>query len=95
MMFDDIEWDIKEYPIKGKMITGQFSVSLNQMMSIRSPDMEIKEELTRQLAQAILQYKLAEFTVQENPVDMSKMYRVRCFMTPDDHVRILRVHGTK
>jgi uridine kinase len=42
------------------------------------------------MVNVILENKLAEFTMLENPVDMSKTYRVRCFLTPDEDVRLIR-----
>ena len=91
-MFDDIEFNIKEYPIKGKIVVGQYTLSLSQMLQLPSGQVEsiIKQELCKRMVEAILENKLAEFTMQENPVDMSKMYRVRCFLTPDEDVRLIR-----
>jgi len=41
-MFDDIEFNIKEYAIGGKMVTGKCLVSDSQYMSISIPDKELK-----------------------------------------------------
>jgi hypothetical protein len=91
-MFDDIEFNIKEYPIKGKMVVGQFTVNLSEMLQLRNDLVEsiIKESLCKSMVNVILENKLAEFTMLENPVDMSKTYRVRCFLTPDEDVRLIR-----
>lgn len=91
-MFDDIEFDIKEYTIQGKMVIGEFDLSLNKLMHLTDAKAEhlIKEELANSLAKFILENKLAEFTMQEDNNNMSKRYRVRCFLTPDDQVRLIR-----
>ena len=91
-MFDDIEFNIKEYPIKGKMVVGQFTVILSEMLHLPTGQVEnfIKESLCKGMVNFILENKLAEFTMLENPVDMSKTYRVRCFLTPDEDVRLIR-----
>ena len=95
-MFDDIEFNIKEYAIGGKMVTGKCLVSDSQYMSISIPDKElkvaIKKDLAKQLAIHLIENKLVEFTMIKDPVDMSRMYHVRCFVTPDEQVRLLRTH---
>lgn len=91
-MFDDIEFNIKEYPIKGKMVVGQFTVNLSEMLQLPSGQVEsiIKQRLCESMVNFILENKLAEFTMLESPINMSKMYRVRCFLTPDEDVRLIR-----
>lgn len=93
-MFDDIEFNIKEYPIGGKMVTGKCIVSDSQYMSISIPDddlkVAIKKDLAKQLAMYLIDNKLVEFTMMQDPMDFSRMYHVRCFVTPDDQVRLLR-----
>lgn len=91
-MFDDVEFDIKQYAIQGKMVIGSYELSLSKhlQLSDAAAHQLIKEELTKGLAKFILENKLAEFTHQEDQLNMSKRYRVRCFLTPDDQVRLIR-----
>ena len=93
-MFDDIEFNIKDYAIGGKMVTGKCIVSDSQYMSISIPDddlkVAIKKDLAKQLAMYLIENKLVEFTMMQNPIDNSRMYHVRCFVTPDEQVRLLR-----
>jgi hypothetical protein len=94
-MFDDIEFNIKEYPIKGKMVVVQFTLNLSEieMLELQNGQIAnniIKESLCKSMVNVILENKLAEFTMLENPVDMSKKYRVRCFLVPDEDVRLIR-----
>ena len=93
-MFDDIEFNIKEYPIGGKMVTGKCIVTDDQYMDLRLSDddlkLAIKKDLAKQLALHLIDNKLAEFTMRENAADFSRTYHVRCFVTPDDQIRILR-----
>ncbi len=53
-MFDDIEFNIKEYPIGGKMVTGKCIVTDAQYMDLRLSDddlkLAIKKDLAKQLA---------------------------------------------
>lgn len=96
-MFDDIEFNIKDYSIRGKMVTGYFNMPLSQFMHLSDAKAQyiIKEELVKALAKFILENRLAEFTMQEDHINMSKLYRVRCFMTPDDQVRMIRTVDNK
>jgi len=92
-MFDDIEFNIKEYPIKGQMVIGQ--VILKEIDLVMIPlgvdiKTHIKENLLKRLVNHMLENKLAEFTVTDDPVNASKLYRVRCFVTPDEQVRLIR-----
>lgn len=92
-MFDDIEFNIKEYPIKGQMVVGQVIIKEIDLINIpHGVDIKthIKENLLKKLVNYMLENKLAEFTVTDDPVGASKLYRVRCFMTPDDQVRLIR-----
>ena len=92
-MFDDIEFNIKQYAIQGKMVIGQ--VILKEIDLINIPlgvdiKTHIKENLLKRLVNHMLENKLAEFTVTDDPVGASKLYRVRCFVTPDEQVRLIR-----
>lgn len=92
-MFDDIEFNIKQYPIQGKMVVGE--ITINQIDLINIPhDVGIKEHikgnLLKKLVNYMLENKLAEFTVTDDPLNASKLYRVRCFVTPDEQVRLIR-----
>jgi hypothetical protein len=77
------------------MITGTFTVSAETIMQIRS-DSEFSQYLKMQmancLAKAMIENNLLEFTTQEDHAHNQKHVRVRGFMTPNDQVKILRVH---
>ena len=92
ILFDDIEFNIKQYAIQGKMVVGKFTLSLGQ--SLQNSDAQInhliKEELAKSMAKFILENSLAEFTMREDHLNMAKEYRVRCYLTPDEQVRLIR-----
>lgn len=89
-MFDDIEFDIKHYTIGGKLVTGTYIVPQHiiELHSI-TPQL-VKEQLLKQLIDCVLTNNLAEFTRVENPIDQTYVYRVRCYLAPNDQVKILR-----
>jgi hypothetical protein len=92
MMFADIEFNIKEYPIQGKMVVGQFTLSLNEALHLSDASAAalIKKEMSERMAQYIIENGLAEFTMQEDMLNMAKVFRMRCFLTPDEQVRLIR-----
>lgn len=77
----------EDYAIKGKML--QTSVMSELEMSGMS-EMEMKRFIARELVDALINHKLIEFTSIINPSTITKMYRGRVFVTPDDQVRIIR-----
>ena len=91
----DFKFEFEDYAIGGKMITGTFTVTAEMMVQIRS-DAEfseyVKMQMANRLAKAMIENNLLEFTTQEDYTHQQKHVRVRGFMTPDDQVRILRVH---
>ena len=92
---EDFEFEFQDYAIGGKMITGTFTVTAEMMVQIRS-DAEFSEYVKMQmancLAKAMIENNLLEFTTQEDYAHNQKHVRVRGFMTPNDQVKILRVH---
>lgn len=89
-MFDDIEFDIKHYTIGGKLVTGTYAVSQYTILEQNVTTQLVKENLLKQLIDYVLTNNLAEFTRIENPIDQKVVYRVRCYLAPDDQVKILR-----
>jgi hypothetical protein len=94
----DCNFDIsvKENLIQGKMISCQYIVGMADTMRFDSEEsfrQHVKNILAKQLAQKIIEDKLAEFTFEKIHSTQSTVVRSRCFITPNDQVRILRTHG--
>jgi hypothetical protein len=92
---EDFKFEFEDYAIGGKMITGTFTVNAEMMVQIKS-DAEfaeyVKMQMANLLAKAMVENKLLEFTTQEDYIHQQKHVRVRGFMTPNEQVKILRVH---
>jgi hypothetical protein len=92
---EDFKFEFEDYAIGGKMITGTFTVTAEMMVQIRS-DAEfaeyVKMQMANRLAEAMVDNKLLEFTMQEDYTHQQKHVRVRGFMTPNEQVKILRMH---
>jgi hypothetical protein len=84
---------IETYAIGGKMITASMTIDHPSMINV--PEVVMKERLAVQLAHAMIENKLIEFTRQEDPQMLGTIIRARTFLTPDTQVRILRINNDK
>jgi hypothetical protein len=90
-------FEFEDYPIGGTLVTGTLVVpEMEDLHMIQNPTFDhkqaIKKQLLSMLIDEILKQKLAEFTIVNNNIEMSRAYRVRCYLTKDDQIRILRKH---
>jgi|694.fasta_scaffold24130_8 hypothetical protein len=90
--YEDIDFGVREYAIGGKMVEAAFTLSSFDTMVANIED-EIKDTLARNIAVFIIKNKLIEFTKTSNPTSYDITYRARCYLTPDEMVKILRVHA--
>ena len=90
MITDDITFNYQEFAIGGQLVTATMKIS--EFETIGMSTNEIKERLLRPMIDCIIKNKLAEFTMVNDSVNDCRTYRVRCYLAPDDTVKILRVH---
>jgi len=93
-------YDLSGYPtvvhdpafetIKGEMLTVKMEMSEWEFNNSMIPKPEIKNRLAVMLAEELLQNKNVEFTYQKNHNNGNISVRVRCFVVPDDQVKLLR-----
>ena len=93
-------YDLSGYPtvvhdpafetIKGEMLTVKMEMSEWEFNNSMIPKPEIKKRLAVMLAEELLQNKNVEFTYQKNHNNGNISVRVRCFVVPDDQVKLLR-----
>ena len=76
--------------IKGEMLTVKMEITEWEFNNSVVPKPEIKKRLSVMLAEELLQNKNVEFTYQKNHNNGNISVRVRCFVVPDDQVKILR-----
>lgn len=88
MMYNE-KVSLHEYAIDGKMITASCCVHNLGIMSDAIKD-TIRKNLIHQIAEYILGNNLVEFTQMKAPTSLEIVVRARCFMVPDDQVKILR-----
>ena len=94
-MMSQPEFEVYGYTIGGKMVVGRAEMTPDFHMKIRDGDytaiMQIKEKLTRDLVQFILENKLVEFTQYNDPITQRSQLAVRAYLAPSDQVKILRL----
>ena len=88
MMYNE-KVSLHEYAIDGKMIEASCCVHNLDIMSDDIKD-TIRKNLIHQITEYILGNNLVEFTQMKAPTSLESVVRARCFMVPDDQVKILR-----
>lgn len=74
--------------IGGKLVNVNITLSNFDTISL-NPD-AIKWRVADHLVKYMIENKLIEFTKQENLLENSTIINARCYLAPDDNVRILR-----
>lgn len=92
---EPIKFETEDIAIGGKMVVGSIVVNVETIFKLQSEDeyaQYVKKHLATQLAEYLIENKLLEFTTGEDPVNQTKMIRVRGYLAPDSQVKLLRVH---
>ena len=98
-LFDPLEnmqfqTNVQEFDIGGKLLT--VSYRLNHILTQNFLDgnyrEEVKKEMAEFMARYILENNLAEFTSMDDPLSQTKILNMRCYLAPNDQVKILRVN---
>lgn len=92
-MTNDPFFQAYDYPIGGKMVIGRATISEEfsiQMKWDQAARDKVKIQLVHQMAEYILENKLAEFTYYDSP-EGDRHMAVRAYLAPSAEVRILRL----
>lgn len=95
MSLKDYTIDIKEFAIQGKLVTLSATLSDLERMQFFTDNEFIKHAkntLAAKLAEYIVNNKLIEFVYNQSHVDLSTTITCRCYLAPNDQVKILRVY---
>ena len=81
-----------EYTIQGKMFIVSYEASEHQMVSMGedASKQRVKEDLAMALANKMLEEGVIEFTQTDNLHSGHKTIRARCYLVPDNQVRLIR-----
>ena len=88
--YHNVTYDPAFETIKGEMLTVKMEITEWEFNNSVVPKPEIKKRLAVMLAEELLQNKSTEFTYQKNHDTGNISVRARCFVVPDDQVKLLR-----
>ena len=90
---DDVSFQTQDYAIGGRMITVKITWDDLQHMKMGDEEwrIHIRQKLANQLALAMLDQHLMETTSIQDPMGRH-IIAARCYLAPNDQVKILRVH---
>jgi hypothetical protein len=93
---DEYDYTFKtlDIPIGGKLIT--VTVALTEGQNLSMTDIQarnhFKNEIAKLLATHMLENNLVETTQYVDKLDYTKRVNVRCYLAPNDQIKILRTH---
>lgn len=81
--------------IGGKLLQATLEVSATNQIKFLSDDdykRAIKQKIAAELARVMIESNLIEFTHIKNVHDYSTTIHARCYLAPNDQVKLLRLH---
>ena len=85
----------QDITIGGKLVRCTMEFPEQRILSFGSEKVfrdYVKSEMSYDMAKYMLANHLIEFTQMRNPQTLSTMINARCYLAPDDQVKILRMH---
>ena len=83
--------EIKSFDLCGKALICRWELrQLDTLDRIITED-DIKQRFAHQIAQAMIELKLVEFTKSEDIISGTASFRARAFVLPDNQVKTLRL----
>ena len=90
--------NVQEFAIGGQLLTISYNLNDIDSWSFSNEDnykKYIKKQMAEFMATFILENNLAEYTSFNDPITLTKVLNMRCYLAPHDQVKILRVHSPK
>lgn len=86
--------EVTDLAIGGRMVTIRSEISDVNLQHINDETWRqtIRSELAHKLATFILQHGLCEITTMQTPHSLSRTVAIRCYLAPNDQVKLLRIH---
>lgn len=92
----EFNFTYKDIAIGGKLVKGHISLPESNMMQISS-DAVMREYVRSMMASQLAEYMIAggliEFTQMRDNVTNYTTITARCYLAPNDQVKLLRIHG--
>jgi len=93
--YTDFNFTYKEIAIGGKLVQGTIRVSEDKMMAVQSDHMlkqYMRTSMATQMCEYMISNGLVEFTQIRDNITFDTLVRARCYLAPNDQVKILRMH---
>jgi hypothetical protein len=93
--YSDFNFTYKDVAIGGKLMTGTIRVSEDKMMAVQSDHMlkqYLKSSMAQQMGEYMISNGLVEFTQMRDNISFDTIVKARCYLAPNDQVKILRMH---
>jgi hypothetical protein len=94
----DVDFSTVDVPIGGKLIQAKLELTNMESMNFKSDDeykRAIKQKIASDLARAMIETNLIEFTRLPQPATGTDIIYARCYLAPDASVKILRMNYVK
>lgn len=93
--WSEFNFTYKEVAIGGKLVQGSIRLNEDKMMQVQS-DYMLKEYMRNAMAVQMGEYMisngLVEFTQMKDHITLDTVVNARCYLAPNDQVKILRIH---
>ena len=91
--YEDFKFTYKDIPIGGKLVRGTIRVPEHKMMYAGHEFKQyLKNSMATQLVEYMISNGLVEFTQMRDNITTDTLVNARCYLAPNDEVKILRMH---
>ena len=88
-------FDVTDVAIGGKLLQANIQLTTMEQSSFLSDDdfkRMIKQKIASELARVMIESNLVEFTHMISHVEGTTNVYARCYLAPNDQVKLLRIH---
>jgi len=89
--YSEISYTYKDIPIQGKLLAARYTQPALATITSDNPAEEIKEKLSRFIADKLIQDNFIKFTKFVDPKTYETQYMAHVYIAPSDQVQLLRV----
>ena len=94
----EIEFDTTDIPIGGKLVQAKLEITTMDQMRFHDDEeykRAIKQKVASELARVMIESNLIEFTRLPQMGSGNDIIYARCYLAPDNQVKLLRTHYKK
>lgn len=91
----DVEFNATDIAIGGKLLQASLEIDILDQMRFKTDDdykRAIKQRIAADLARVMIESNLVEFTHMPQPATGRDTIYARCYLAPNEQVKLLRIH---